>query len=272
MKKTALPTMLSFAAPGLREQIEALPEGTALIGLSTSGRAIAVDLDAEAPHVLVCTASGGGSTTMLRSLTAQFLHQGAHALVLDPKRISHLWAKALPTVTHRGTIAGIHDALIHLAAELERRLGLDGDLDDVPRLIVAIDAANTTLRQLARYWETFRHKDDPKTSPAIAALVEALWAGRAARVHVIFDARPHTAALAGMSATHELFATVILARFTADTWRRLAPMAGPAPKKQSPPPGRCHVVQQGSVHETQAVLMTDADVVNWLTDPDNHES
>lgn len=41
---------------------------------------------------------------MLRSLTAQFLHQGAHALVLDPKRIFHLWAKSLPTVTHRGNI------------------------------------------------------------------------------------------------------------------------------------------------------------------------
>ncbi|WP_225828270.1 hypothetical protein [Streptomyces naphthomycinicus] len=172
--------MLSFSAPDLREQIEARPEGTALIGISTSGQAIAVDLDAESPHVLVCTASGGGSTTMLRSLTAQFLHQDAHALVLDPKRISHLWAKALPTVTHRGNIAGIHDALVHLAAELERPL--DGDLDDVPRLIVAVDA---TPRQLARYWETFRQKDDPKTPPAIAALEEALWVGRAARVHVM---------------------------------------------------------------------------------------
>ncbi|MFD7704718.1 hypothetical protein [Streptomyces caelestis] len=272
MKKTALPKMLSFSAPDLREQIEALPEGTALIGISTTGQAIAVDLDTESPHVLVCTASGGGSTTMLRSLTAQFLHQGAHALVLDPKRISHLWAKALPTVTHRGNIAGIHDALVHLAAELERRLDLDGDLDDVPRLIVAVDEANTTLRQLARYWETFRQKDDPKTSPAIAALEEALWAGRAARVHVIFDGRPHTTALGGTSVAHELFATVILSRFTANTWRRLAPMAGPVPKKQNPHPGRFHVVQQDSTHETQAVLMTDADVVNWLTDPEAPES
>ncbi|MEV6408644.1 hypothetical protein AB0M58_37860 [Streptomyces bobili] len=266
-----LPKMLSFSSPDLREQIEALPEGTALIGISTSGQAIAVDLDAESPHVLVCTASGGGSTTMLRSLTAQFLHQGAHALVLDPKRISHLWAKALPTVTHRGNIAGVHDALVHLAAEVERRLDFDGDLDDVPRLIVAVDAANTTLRQLARYWEAFRHKDDPKTSPAIAALEEALWVGRAARVHVIFDGRPHSAAFGRTSAAHELFATVILSRFTADTWRRLAPMAVPAPK-QKPYPGRFHVVQQDSTHETQAVLMTDADVVNWLTDPEDHES
>ncbi|KOT48305.1 hypothetical protein ADK43_38205 [Streptomyces rimosus subsp. rimosus] len=142
---------------------------------------------------------------MLRSLTTQFLHHGAHALVLDPKRITYLWAKALPTVTHRGNIASIHDALIHLAAVLERRLDLDGDLDDVPRLIVAIDAADTTLRQLARYWETFRQKEHPKTSPAIAALEEALWAGRAAHVHAIFDGRPHTAALGGTSAAHELF-------------------------------------------------------------------
>ncbi|MFE3556978.1 hypothetical protein ACFXKW_19220 [Streptomyces sp. NPDC059193] len=269
MKKTALPKMLRFAAPDLREQIEALPAGAALIGISTTGRAIAVDLDAECPHVLVCTASGGGSTTVLRSLTAQFLHQGAHALVLDPKRIAHLWAKALPTVTHRGNVAGIHDALVGLAAELKRRLDLDGDLDDVPRLIVALDEADTTLRQLARYWETFRQQDDPKTSPAITALEEALWAGRAARVHVIFDGRPSAGVLG--AGAHELFATVILARFTADTWRRLAPMAGPAPKPGTHP-GRFHVVQQGTAHETQAVLMSDADVVNWLTDPTDSES
>ncbi|MBM7054100.1 hypothetical protein [Streptomyces durocortorensis] len=267
MKKTALLTMLSFADPDLRQQIEAMPEGTALIGISTTGQAIAVDLDGESPHVLVCTAAGGGSTTMLRSLTAQFLHQGAHALVLDTKRISHLWAKALPTVTHRGNIAGIHDALVHLATELERRLDLDGDLDTVPRLIVAIDEANTTLPRLARYWETFRQKDDPKTSPAIAALEQALWVGRAARVHVIFDGRPQATVL--RSAARELFATVILARFTTDTWQVLAPDAGPAPKQRHPQQGHFHVIQHGEVDETQAIRMTDADVVTWLTDPDD---
>ncbi|MER5781247.1 hypothetical protein ABT104_05890 [Streptomyces mobaraensis] len=259
---TTLPKMLSFAAPDLREQIEALPASSALIGISTDGRAIAVHLDAESPHVLVCTGTGGGSTTILRSLTAQFLHQGAHALVLDPTQVAHLWAKDLPTVTHRGNVAGIHDALVGLASELKRRLHLDSALDDVPRLIVAIDEANATLRQLARYWETFRQKGDPKTSPAISALEDALHAGREARVHVIFDGRPHTSALGPEAREH--FATVILSRFTADTWRRLAPMAGPA-QKQSTHLGRFHVVQHGVAHETQAILMTDAEVVGWLT-------
>ncbi|MFK0182544.1 hypothetical protein ACIQVR_42090 [Streptomyces xanthochromogenes] len=271
MTKTALPTMLSFSAPDLREQIEALPEGTALIGISTDGRAIAVDLDTDCPHVLVCTSSGGGSTTVLRSLTAQFLHQGAHALLLDPKRISHLWAKGLPTVTHRGNVAGIHDALVGLGDEMARRLRLtDTELDATPRLIVSMDSAHSALRQLTRYWETFRGKDDPRMSPAVSALEGALWTGRAARIHVLLDGTPTIGRTLGAS-PHELFGTIVLARITTGTWQRLAPLAGPAPK-QSPRAGRGHVIQQGEVHETQTIWMTDADVVSWLTDPDDPQS
>lgn len=267
---TALPQVLHFTDPGLREQIEALREGTALIGISTDGRAVAVDLDAECPHVLVCTATGGGSTTVLRSLTAQFLHQGAHALVLDPKRVSHLWAKGLPTVTHRGNVAGIHDALVGLGEELTRRLDLtDTELDATPRLIVSMDSANGTLHQLTRYWETFRGNDDPHTSPAVTALDAALWAGRAARVYVLLDGTPITSVLG--AAPHELFGTVILARVTTTTWQRLAPLTGPAPKPNRLT-GRGHVIQDGEAHETQAIWMTDADVVTWLTDPDDATS
>ncbi|MFE8965064.1 hypothetical protein [Streptomyces iakyrus] len=64
----ALPKLLRLTDPGLREQLEALPDSAALIGIGTDGRAI----DA-APHILVCTGTGtgtGGSTTILRTLTA----------------------------------------------------------------------------------------------------------------------------------------------------------------------------------------------------------
>ncbi|MER6405948.1 hypothetical protein ABT269_20920 [Streptomyces viridosporus] len=171
---TALPKLLRLTDPGLRKQLQALPDSAALIGISTDGRAIAVDINA-APYILVCSGTGG-STTILRTLTAQFLYQGAHALVLDHTRISHLWAKDLPTVTHRGNVAGIHDALVGLGSELKRRTDLD-DLDDVPRLMVVINRADATLRHLARYWETFRQEDDPKRSPAIAALEAVLYEG-----------------------------------------------------------------------------------------------
>lgn len=258
---TALPKLLRLTDPGLREQLQALPASAALIGIGTDGRAIAVDIDA-APHILVCSGAGGGSTTILRTLTAQFLHQGAHALVLDTTRISHLWAKDLPTVTHRGNVAGIHDALVGLASEFQRRIDLDGDLDDVPRLMVVIDRADATLRQLTRYWETFRQEDDPKKSPAVAALEDVLHEGRAARIHVIYDG---LAVAGGLDpGAREQFSTVIFARVSTGIWQRLAPIDGPAPKS-SAHPGRVHVVQDGDAHPTQALLMTDAEAADWLT-------
>lgn len=259
---TVLPKVLRLTDPGLREQLEALPASAALIGIGTDGTAIAVDVD-NAPHILVCTGAGGGSTTILRTLTVQFLHQGAHALVLDATRISHLWSKELPTVTHRGNVAGIHDALVGLAIELKRRTDLDDDrLDDVPRLMVVFDRADDTLRHLARYWETFRQEGDPKKSPAISALEAVLYEGRAARIHAFYNGRASGGGLA-LSA-REQFATVILARVGTHTWQRLAPIAGPAPKP-STHPGRVHVVQDGTAHQTQALLLTDAEAADWLT-------
>ncbi|WP_053673050.1 hypothetical protein [Streptomyces sp. NRRL B-1140] len=255
---TALPTVLHFTDPGLREQLEALPASAALIGIGTDGTAIAVDID-NAPHILVCTDTGGGSTTILRTLAAQFLHQGAHALVLDATRISHLWAKELPTVTHRGNVAGIHDALVGLDLELKRRIDLEGDRDDAPRLIVVFDEADNTLRHLTRYWETFRQKDDPKKSPAITALEDVLHEGRQARIHILYNGRAAGRALA--PAARDQFAAVILARVSTGIWQRLAPIDDPTPKT-SAHPGRVHVVQDGDAHPTQALLMTDAEAAD----------
>lgn len=56
---------------------------------------------------------------------------------------------------------------------------------------------------------------------------------------------------------------MILLRFTADTWRRLAP-SWPRPE-QSTHPGCVHVVQHNGAHETQAILMADAEAADWLT-------
>ncbi|MFV0126127.1 hypothetical protein ACLGI4_29020 [Streptomyces sp. HMX112] len=59
-----LPKLLRLTDPGLREQLQALPDSAAVIGISTDGRAIAVDVDA-APNILVCSGTDGGSTTIL---------------------------------------------------------------------------------------------------------------------------------------------------------------------------------------------------------------
>ncbi|MFD8007098.1 hypothetical protein [Streptomyces mirabilis] len=57
---------------------------------------------------------------------------------------------------------------------------------------------------------------------------------------------------------------MILARVTADTWQRFAPIAGPAPM-YSAHLGHVHVVQDGTAHPAQALLLTDAEAADWLT-------
>ncbi|MEU0216057.1 hypothetical protein ABZ281_13430 [Streptomyces sp. NPDC006265] len=267
-KKSSLPQQLSFAAPVVREQMEALPASKALIGLGADGQQVCVDLDNESPHVLVCSAAGGGTSTALRSLAAQLLHHGGHVLVLDTKRISQAWARALPTVTYRRDIADIHDALVGLRDELKRRISHadeHGDADDLPRLAVVFEAAGHTLRQLARHWDNVRQAGEAKTSPAVDAYEELLFAGREARIHILAGAQSYSAALG-----REQFSTVLLGRVTTRTWSQAAPQVAAVPKA-SAHRGRFHTVQGSTAHPTQVLLMTEPEAAAWAAAPEREE-
>ncbi|WP_030592958.1 hypothetical protein [Streptomyces anulatus] len=261
-KTTTTTATLRLTDPGVREQLEALPVSLVLLGFTTDdGQPVCVDLDTEGPHVLVCTGTGGGATTILRTLTAQLLHRGSHALVLDLKRASQHWASGLPGVTYCRDTADIHDALTGLQAELQHRLALidqHGDVDDLPRLTVVFEAADATLHQLARYWDTIREKGDPKTSPAVDALEYALYAGPQARIHILVSTQ---LAKGVLGAGRENFSTKVLGRVTTRTWQHLAPEIHPTPEPNTHP-GHVHVVQGGNAHPTQALLLTDTEAAD----------
>ncbi|MFF7603205.1 hypothetical protein [Streptomyces mirabilis] len=103
---------------------------------------------------------------------------------------------------------------------------------------------------------------DPMTSPAVDALRELLFAGRQARIHVLFEGQPTHSVLGAEG--REQFSTVVLARVPTSTWNWLAPQAGPAPKR-STHPGRVHVVQGWTTHQTQVLLLTDTEAAAWVT-------
>ncbi|OEJ21832.1 hypothetical protein AR457_41155 [Streptomyces agglomeratus] len=285
-KKSTLPQQLRLTASGVREQLEALPASKALVGLGTDGQPVCVDLDNESPHVLVCSAAGGGTSTALRTLAAQLLHHGGHVLVLDTKRISQSWARALPTVTYRRDVADIHDALVGLRAEVKRRINHadeHGDTDGLPRLTVVFEVAGHTLRQLARHWDKIRQAGDPKTSPAVDAYEELLFAGREARIHILAGAQSYSAAgrearihiLAGAQSYsaalgREQFSTVLLGRVTTRTWNQAAPQVATVPKARTHP-GRFHTVQRSTAHPTQVLLMTNDEAAAWAASTKTEE-
>lgn len=256
-KKSTVPQQLRLTDPGVREQLEALPASQVLIGLGTDRQPVCFDLDTDSPHVLVCSASGGGTSTVLRTLAAQSLHHSGDVLVLDTKRISQSWARGLQGVTYRRDIADIHDALLGLRAELTRHVDEHGEAADLPHLAVVFESAGHTLRQLARHWDKVRQEGEPKTSPAVNAYEELLFAGREARIHILAGAQSYSAALG-----REQFSTVLLGRVTTRTWSQAAPQVATVPKA-STHPGRFHTVQRSTAHPTQVLLMSETEAAAW---------
>ncbi|MFM9584154.1 helicase HerA domain-containing protein [Streptomyces caniscabiei] len=271
VKKTRKPpAKAAFKDPKVRELVAKAPESAPVIGIGTSGRTVSVDLDADSPHILVNASTGGGKSVTLRCITCQMLHNGSQAYILDYKRISHPWARGIPGVTYCADIADIHDALIELGMEGRRRvrvaeeLGIDAVDAIGPRLLILLEEVNATLKQLARYWERLRESGDPKVSPAIDALNEVLYMGRQVRMHVLLVAQSATARALGGPEVREQFATRILARYSMNAWRMLAPEVHPAPKSTKHH-GRAQVVIGGTAHETQVLFFTDAEAREWAT-------
>ncbi|MFH0246372.1 pRL2-11 [Streptomyces sp. HK10] len=263
------PSKVVFTDPKVRELVQKVPESAPLIGLERGQKVVSVDLDAESPHVLVSAGTGGGKSVILRTIASQLIHHGAHAYILDFKRVSHLWARGVKNVEYCRDIADIHDALIRLGAEGRRRihaaeqLGDDADPSEVgPRIVILLEEINATMKQLTRYWEKIKEKGDPKVSPAVDALAEILFMGRAVRLHVLLVAQSATARALGGPEMRENFATRILARYTQNAWRMLVPEVQPAPKSTRHI-GRAQVVLGGVAHETQVMFMSDAEARAW---------
>uniref|UniRef100_UPI000A378F9E pRL2-11 n=1 Tax=Streptomyces antimycoticus TaxID=68175 RepID=UPI000A378F9E len=271
-KRHIPPKALRLSDHGMREILAKMPESAPLIGLGANRKKVSVDLDHDSPHVLVSAGTGGGKSTILRCICCQFIHHGALAYVLDYKRISHTWARGVPGVTYCRDIAEIHDALIHLVQEGRRRIRLAEQLgDDVlekepwrigPRLVTLLEEVNATMAQLKRYWQRIRESGDPKVSPAIDALAEILFMGRAVRLHVLLVAQSATARAIGGPEMRENFATRILVRYTLNAWRMLVPEISPAPAPTRHP-GRVQIVLGGRAQETQVLNLSDAEAREW---------
>lgn len=247
--------------------VEAVPESAPLIGLGTKGVSVSVDLDAESPHILVSASSGGGKSVIVRVIACQLMHHGARTLILDAKRHSHRWARGLPGVTYCRSTEEIHDALIWAAAEGERRNvlvdeGGDDAAKNLPRIVVIAEEMNATMSRLQKYWETVRGKDDPKRSPAVDALGEVLFMGRAVRVNVLAVAQMMTARTLGGPEARENFATRILARYSVNNWKMLVPEIQPMPRS-SRHAGRVQVCIAGEATETQVLFPSEAEAREW---------
>ena len=169
----------------------------------------------------------------------------------------------LPNVAYARTTAALHNAMVWLGVELQRRTeaaerhrvnAREYILGDVgPRLWIVAEEMNLATPRLKQYWAEIRDKDDPKRSPALDGMAAVAFAGRAVKMHLIVIGQMLTAASMGGGDVRENMGVRVLARYTANSWKM---QAGDLPMPPSPgTAGRVQVVTGGAVREAQVPLM-----------------
>ncbi|MFR9806454.1 hypothetical protein ACL02T_29820 [Pseudonocardia sp. RS010] len=240
-------------------------ETAPIIGLAAGNKTVTVDLESDSPHVLVSAGSGAGKSVLLRAILSQGLAKGGYGIIFDVKKVSHMWANNLRNCEYHRTAEAIHDRLISLRSEVDRRNDLveryadiDGNTDHVdvgPRIWVMAEEMNATINRLNKYWREIKEKGDPNTSPAVEALLDLLFMGRQIKIHVVSVAQMASARTMGGPEARENYATRCLSRYTMNAWRMLCPEVWPMPKKPKQL-GRWQIVTAGVATETQVAFFT----------------
>lgn len=263
--KAPIPNVVRFSDPDIRDLVEQAKPSAPLFGIGRGGVPIFVDIDSDSPHLLLSTGTGGGKSWTLHMLAAQLMAHGALTAVLDHKRHSHRWIRHLEgdgTLYYAREMEEIHTTLVRLGEEAERRNRLwdEVDIDDrgapeYPRLVVICEELNATMHQLKAYWRTIRPRGDTDLSgPAVGALRNILYMGRAVKVHIFAVAQMAIANDLGGPAARENFRVRMFVKsWSKNNWDMLSAAEYRAPTGRG---GRGFVVVGDQATECQFVKMT----------------
>lgn len=252
----------------IRAEMLSAPEYAPILGVGTHDQIHSVNLQTDSPHIALSMGTGGGKSTTVRGLAVQFVRNGATVDIIDIAKmgVSHLWAKKVPAVSIWRTPETAHNALIRLESEMLGRFDeifLDESREaDFQRRIIIFEELNASLTMLKDYWKRIRTPDDPKDSPAIQGLGRIIFAGRQGLINVIMIAQSLTARALGGPELRENFAFRILARYSMNNWKMLAPEVWPAPKSSNHP-GRVQFVTGGQAFATQVLSTTNDEAAEW---------
>lgn len=249
------PTLVSFA-DGLA-LLDGLDEESVALGAGPRGKLVSMSLAGDSPHGILAAGSGAGKSELLAYIAGQFMRRGYGVLVVDAKYISHMWLRSVPGVAYASEPEEMHNGLMWLDSEVDRRakfVAMGGDPDSLDPIVAMLEEMSSARNRLDRYWKGIKESGQPALSPALSALANVANMGREVRVHVFMAGQSITAKVTGGPEGRESYSWRGLARATRNQWGMLAPQIKPAPTKRQAP-GRWHSVVGDTLTEFQAPFM-----------------
>ena len=211
--------------------IEQGKDSQVMIGFGTRGSVIGIDLDSESPHVALSMGTGGGKSSLLRLIIIQLIRKGTERIdIIDPKRISHNWARNIPGVHIHRTMSEQMNAIAEFRKRMETRYDqLDRDDSIVfPRHVLIMEEQNSFMEYAKTYWEDYRSElgreekaKTPKRNPAIGNLAYILFQGRQARMNIFSVFQRMSASASGGGDMRVNYGAKLLARFDSQAWMML---------------------------------------------------
>jgi hypothetical protein len=250
----------AVTAADIMAQIEAAEDGEGVLGLGSRGESIAISLDSETPHVGMSIDTGGGKSSILRGLLAQYRRKGAELIICDPGGGSLPEFEGVPGVTIVTHVADIWNMIDRVQEEMERRYEerMANPAAKFRRLILTLEEGNDLYLQSVMYWEEIKQKGDKAVPPIYAKLAQLMVKARKVRIHVFVPYQYMEAKYVGGATYGPLirsqFGMKILARYSVNVWKFLVGTT-PVPRA-SRHPGRGVVVIGMDIRQCQFAWWT----------------
>lgn len=283
--RKSIPPPARVTASDILPAIKGAAEHELILGIGKKDQVTDLSLDVEVPHIGFCMTTGDGKSTAAMNVATQVLHHGGLVVILDPKLMSHMWARGLPNVAYAGTRAEIHSMLCWLAhdvtddegnviyqseqtrrkqvalASADIRGNVTADLG--PRILVVAEELNVMQKMLRQHWRQIGGKGP---SPAAEALEEIHFTGRQLRMHALdIGQRLSAKATSGSNSgdSRENIGAILFSNPSASTWKMLCD--GHVQPPASDHKGRYQLVTRKQVRELQGALWDEEEARAFAT-------
>ncbi|MGH3378821.1 MAG: hypothetical protein ACRDP6_29245 [Actinoallomurus sp.] len=255
----------------VRAAMDACDEGQVVLGKDARGRIFYGDFLNEDPHWGISAGSRRGKTTLLCSVAAQLLRQGAERVTgIDPKMISLDALVGVPGCDIHNDPRNVQDmwnAIADFRAHMDERMDAyskDKTLE-FKRSLLIIDEINQFAQMSLDYWRAIKEKKHPAQPPVWRDLAAIAWQGAQLRCNMVVVGQRLDAPSTGGTGLRDSFGIRMLAGFTPQQWGFLVGTY-PVPRSQKPR-GRFIVINGGDQTWVQLVKVDPEDVRDLAMEP-----